>query len=331
MLNNTAETIQDTSCNPFDFINEIISDTTLSGGARRVFIRIITASGYKGFCYPGIPCLCRWTGLGATQLRVYLRELVAKCHITIIHRRGRSNIYQLTRFINETTEPLQYVRTQKRFIKRKRIKSTENVVSFKPPEQPKSEPPEVAQGNNDLEQKIREGGNTLAAEPRGGKSKQVDNPRVQPQQRKVIPHWLIAQIITLTHDKRSFPLWFKLVKLVEEERILECISMLKQSLNDYANPVQNRGAYFVSILKCHCPELFQEERKHYQPPPKPAEPIVERNEALNMEGLANIKAILFGKKSPEVPDANRLNRSRNTRSLEFCNTKHAEKDKIAEN
>ena len=318
---NAAKKIQNTqnlnaNYNPFDYINEIISDTTLSGGARRVFIRIVTASGYKGFCYPGIPCLCGWTGLGATQLRVYLRELVTKGHITIIHRRGRSNIYQLTKFINETTEPLQYVRTQKRFIKRKRIQSTENVISFQPQEQPKSEPPEVAQEE------------TKGIETRSVPAEET-NPRVQHQQQKVIPHWLIAQIITLTHDKRSFPLWFKLVKLVEEERILECISMLKQSLNDYANPVQNRGAYFVSILKCHCPELFQEERKHYQPPPKPAEPIVERNEALNMEGLANIKAILFGKKSPEVPDANRLNRSRNTRSLEFCNTEHAEKDKIA--
>ncbi len=284
----------DNTYHPYTYINEIFSDRTISRGAAHVLIRLVTASGYHGYCYPSIATLCQWTNYKQTQLRHYLRQLVQAGHIRIIHTPGRSNEYQLTRIIPKSSRPLRSCGPIKRFIKRKRITDQENVISFMPPEQP---PPDQ---NKDCNCNVA---------------------NTQDQTKPPVNHYLLRQIMQLTGDKKSFGLWFKLVKTVDEQTIYQALSSLRIAID--CNQVHHRGRYLVGILKQLTPELFQEQTQTRQAPiPKQTRPqvqaigpdqeettpTVERNQQLNMEQVRNIRALLNSKTPPPTRPKTHMSR-----------------------
>ena len=312
----------DNTYHPCTYINEIFSDRTISRGAAHVLIRLVTASGYHGFCYPSINTLCQWTNYKQTQLRHYLRQLVQAGHIRIIHTPGRSNEYQLTRIIPKSSRPLRSCGPRKRFIKRKRITDQENVISFRPPEQPPPDP----------------------APPR---------PVVIPQTPKVhtkppVNHYLLRQIMQLTHDKKSFGLWFKLVKTVDEQTIYQALSSLRSAID--CNTVNHRGRYLVGILKQLAPELFQEQTPRQAPTqqtPKvqdhtdqhqDAAPTTQCDHTLNMEQIRNIRALLSAKTPPETRPKKHISRNTQGNALDRLKfqfygpgrVNHRQGDKVAE-
>ncbi len=298
---NTTDLQHDTdnTYHPCIYINQIFSDRTISRGAAHVLIRLVTASGYHGYCYPSINTLCQWTNYKQTQLRHYLRQLVQAGHIRIIHTPGRSNEYQLTRIIPKSSRPLRSCGPIKRFIKRKRITDQENVISFMPPEQP---PPDQ---NKDCNCNVA---------------------NTQDQTKPPVNHYLLRQIMQLTGDKKSFGLWFKLVKTVDEQTIYQALSSLRSAID--CNTVNHRGRYLVGILKQLAPELFQEQTPRQAPTqqtPKvqdhtdqhqDAAPTTQCDHTLNMEQIRNIRALLSAKTPPETRPKKHISRNTQGNALD---------------
>ena len=85
--------------NPFNlFCGIFIPDALtryqgLSPGAKLAFGRLARYSGEDGDCYPSIPTLGREIGMGTTQARSYVHELVAERFIRVEPRPGTSGIY----------------------------------------------------------------------------------------------------------------------------------------------------------------------------------------------------------------------------------------------
>ena len=302
LLHNTNNTYH-----PCTYINEIYSDRSISRGAAHVLIRLVTASGYHGYCYPSVATLCQWTGYKQTQLRHYLRQLVQLGHIRIIHIPGRSNEYQLTRIIPKSSRPLRYSAPIKRFIKRKRITDQENVISLHRPEQPQTPDPGPPQTEHTAPALVQ------TDHHQAQEQNQVDDSHLETQTSKPpVNHYLLSQIMQLTGDKKSFPFWFKVVKRVDEQTIYSALSSLRIA-ND-CNQVQHRGRYLVGILKQLAPELFQEQtqtRPHVQaigPDQEETTPTVERNQQLNMEQIRNIRALLNSKTPPPTRPKTHMSR-----------------------
>lgn len=322
----------DNTYHPCTYINEIFSDRTISRGAAHVLIRLVTASGYHGYCYPSINTLCQWTNYKQTQLRYYLRQLVQAGHIRIIHTPGRSNEYQLARIIPKSSRPLRSCGPRKRFIKRKRITDQENVISFRPPEQPPDpgtpRPVVIPQQTDNKCDNYN-----------------LETPKVQTK--PPVNHYLLRQIMQLTGDKKSFGLWFKLVKQVDEQTIYQALSSLRIAID--CNTVNHRGRYLVGILKQLVPELFQEQTPRQTPiqqTPKvqnhpdqkqDTAPTTQCDHTLNMEQIRNIKALLSSKTPPETRPKKHISETghRNARdSLKFQfygqgRVNHRQDDKVA--
>ena len=336
---NTTDLQHDTdnTYHPCTYINEIFSDRTISRGAAHVLIRLVTASGYHGYCYPSISTLCQWTNYKQTQLRHYLRQLVQAGHIRIIHTLGRSNEYQLTRIIPKSSRPLRSCGPRKRFIKRKRITDQENVISFRPPEQP---PPDQNQGYN------CNVGFTQEQTDNRRDNYNLETPKVHTK--PPVNHYLLRQIMQLTGDKKSFGLWFKLVKTVDEQTIYQALSSLRSAID--CNTVNHRGRYLVGILKQLVPELFQEQTPRQAPThqtPKvqdhtdqhqDAAPTTQRDHTLNMEQIRNIRALLSAKTPPETRPKKHISRNTQGNALDRLKfqfygpgrVNHRQGDKVAE-
>lgn len=330
---NTAEkiqTLQENTPEQFNLtllIRRIHFRRDISNGAKVVGTHLLMDCGREGYTQKSIKQLAWETNTKLTQLHAYIRELVEVGMLERQAHSGRVNTWIIpeVRAIALAREtPSAHRRTIFKSTCTENVKEQKpktNVISISSQEQPKqqsSEPAPVAQGEHVLDQRNQLRGNTPAEPPPIviEQAKPFKHKEKQLNQRKPVPHYLIAEIIKLTNDKRSFPLWFKLVTKIDEQRVYHCLRLLNQALMDESRPIQNRGAYFVTILKCECPELFQGQTSSYQPPPvKPViqEPQVTRDDELNRAGIEAIKALLSGKKSLDVPDANRLNQTRNTR------------------
>lgn len=330
MLNNTAERLDTLKSNPTRTTqSQITFQKELSDGAKVLGLILLDASGSKGFCWHRISTLCDLAGKSRSAIKRYLREL-AEQKIIRIHRRpgfhtfrGHSNVYELLIITKETTDYGSFLNS--RTIRTKKTYERANVIDLRSPEQPKPQTHEQEHTPDDP-RSVPVG--ELNIEPRGLQS--TVNPSIvisptetqdhvsKPKTRgKPVQHYLIREILNLTNDKKSFGLWYKFVSKCDEQTVYRCLDCLRTAID--CDQVNHRGRYLVGIMKQICPELFQGTPSNYQPPAPKPEPTVTRDEALNKAGLADIKAILFSKKSPEGPDANRLNQTRTARVFELSN------------
>lgn len=347
---NTTETLQD-EFNLSELTRAITRNKNLSGFARILGVEMLHASGRKGFNWYMIQTWADLLGRSRSQIHSYIRELVAE-GIVKIHKqrrmtgRGYCNVYQVLIVPTESHDVVK-MRHRKEDLSTENVntqRQQETVFSLRPPEQPKPqthEPPPVTQGetrNVPVELDTESTGLQSTVAPSIViSSTEPHNYCSQPKTRKKpVPHYLIREILTLTNDKKSFGLWYKFVSKCDEQTVYRCLDCLRSAID--CDQVNHRGRYLVGIMKQICPEVFQgdvttqkpESRASINTQPSVSKPVphaqtVTRNSELNKAGLAEIKAILFGKKTPEGTDANRLNMTRTARSFEQDNTKHAER------
>lgn len=292
---NKQSTIYTEDFNLSHRINTILSDNNLSAQADRLLIRLVNASGRRGFCFPSIETLCSWIKLKPTQIRHYLRELETKKYIRIFEHVGHANEYQIVDILPNINRPLRFSEARKELLRTRKRYTGENVVDFspkKPPEQnPEIMPNPPAPVQHDTVETVVE-------------APARHNPPPPATRSKPIRFDLVKRILDLTRDHRSFGLWVKFVRTAPLEIVYMAIHSLEVALS--CDQVSSPGRYMTGIIRNVYPELFNQRHAsccHNDPPPpatrkEPEPPPVERDPELNRQRLKEIMTLLQSKQSP---------------------------------
>lgn len=240
---------------------------------------MLIAAGHQGFTRLSIKQLGWETNTRLTQLHAYIRELVDAGVLERQAHSGRVNTWiipevralALKRETPSAGRMTIFKSTFKENVQEPKPKA--NVVSFQPPEQLKPEPTQTDPRSVPAKQ-TNAPSRLLSTEPPSRvitPHETQDNVSKPKTRGKPIPHYLIAEILNLTNDKKSFGLWYKFVSKCDEQTVYRCLDCLRNEIArgelDHRWNINHRGKYLTGIIKKICPELLQGQPSNYQPPP----------------------------------------------------------------
>ena len=300
-------------------INKILSDQNLSAQADRLLIRLINASGAKGFCFPSIKTICSWVKRRPTQVRQYLRELEFKRYIRIFEHEGHSNEYQIVDILPNIKRPLRFSEHRKEILNQRKRYTDANVIDFSLAK-PQDKQPEVMPTPPTTAPQTTE---TVTPKPperpdvkQPYTDSRPDNPPAPRHRTKPIRFDLVKKILDITKDHKSFGLWVKFVRSAPIETVFMAIHSLEVALS--CDQVSSPGRYMVGIIRNVYPELFKvkepvSSRPDNPPAPrKDPEPTIEQDYDLNREKIREILTLLGNRQAP--PTTCRTNRTFGTKA-----------------
>ena len=89
--------------------NVILTDASLSVGAKLVYAMLLKYAWSNDACFPGQQALARDMGAGERSVRSYLKELEKRGHLELIQRGlGKTNLYKLHVKVTRRPRPAKF-------------------------------------------------------------------------------------------------------------------------------------------------------------------------------------------------------------------------------
>lgn len=288
--NNSSNIPQSISFNLANTIRDIISDPTLTQGASRLLVQLVLSAGRKGWTWFLIETLGVLVKTSRTQVKVYLKELVDKNRIKIVHRPGRSSVYQIVGIYNQSTKVGRFSGHIKQSYKTKsNVIEKPNGVSVLPSQETKSET-----------------SNPRENQQSALHTKTHEKPSIKVISNKPIRMDIVREILDITRDTKSIGCWIKFVRSAPLPIVYCAIASLKSALEE--GQVCHPGKYLTGIIKNIYPEMFEPQKHALRPSQDKSEapyyskhcenePPVEVNWQVNKENLRRIQEMLDTKSS----------------------------------
>lgn len=296
---NTSYTNQ--SRTPFYSLN-ILSN--VSSSSQLLYIKLRNLAGCSGYISKSVRELKYLTGKCDRQTRRLIHELESHGLIEIWKHEGFENEIIITDvYFGRTLDKKIRTFKSKTYKELTVSKPKSDVIFLQTEEAPCSIP-----GGDPLEPTVSTNVTVSSPAPviEPKKAQQTISKLDTVSQRPPVRMDLVAEILTLTGDKKSIGFWIKFVRSAPLPIVYCAIASLKASLVECQ--ICHRGKYFVGIIRRIFPEMFQEKRPLRQPqdkidvsisPWKPhieTEPPVDINWDLNKNNIQQIRAMLSERK-----------------------------------